>query len=89
MILPDVVIQFYCITLTASTVADQLEQNHGQETVTIQQGGQTVFQTPVQYVDSNDPALYATSNGQMYDIYCRCATMLCCGIVQHLNLIHA
>jgi hypothetical protein len=46
--------------------------------VTIQQGGQTVYPTHVQYVDGSDPGIYA--NGQMYEIsIIRCASV-CCGL---------
>lgn len=46
--------------------------------MTIQQGGQTVYPTHVQYVDGSDPGIYA--NGQMYEIYIiRCASV-CCGL---------
>ncbi|XP_060081474.1 DNA-binding protein RFX2-like isoform X1 [Ylistrum balloti] len=56
--------------VTTSVPDQQLnEQNHGQDTVTLQQGGQTVYPTHVQYVDSNDPALYASTNGQMQTTY--------------------
>ncbi|XP_071117556.1 DNA-binding protein RFX2-like isoform X2 [Haliotis cracherodii] len=44
------------------TMGEQVEQ--GQETVTLQ-GGQTVYQSQVQYVDGSDPSIYATTNGQM------------------------
>lgn len=50
------------------SVPDQLgDQAQNAETVTIQQGGQAVYPTHVQYVDGSDPGIYA--NGQMYDIY--------------------
>lgn len=50
------------------TIPDQLgDQAQNAETVTIQQGGQAVYPTHVQYVDGSDPGIYA--NGQMYDIY--------------------
>lgn len=53
--------------LTAAAVADQMgDQRQNQEAVSIQ-GGQTVYPAHVQYVDGNDPGLYATTNGQMYD----------------------
>lgn len=45
-------------------MGEQVEQ--GQETVTLQ-GGQTVYQSQVQYVDGSDPSIYATTNGQMYE----------------------
>lgn len=61
---------YACDFFKASVPDQQLnEQSHGQDTVTLQQGGQTVYPTHVQYVDSNDPALYASTNGQMYDLY--------------------
>ena len=51
------------------SVPDQLsgEQGGGQESVTIQQGGQGVYPAHVQYVDGSDPGIYASTNGQMYD----------------------
>lgn len=50
------------------SVPDQLgDQAQNADTVTIQQGGQAVYPTHVQYVDGSDPGIYA--NGQMYDIY--------------------
>ncbi|KAL5016555.1 hypothetical protein ScPMuIL_006144 [Solemya velum] len=51
--------------IVTTSVSDQTnEQTQGQETVAIQQGGQTIY-PHVQYVEGNDPAIYATSNGQM------------------------
>ncbi|XP_071166011.1 DNA-binding protein RFX2-like isoform X9 [Mytilus edulis] len=48
--------------ITTSAVQEALENQHGHENVTLQQGGPTVYSTQVQYVD--DPSLYST-NGQM------------------------
>ena len=36
--------------------------------MTIQQGGQTLYPAHVQYVDGNDPSIYASTNGQMYEL---------------------
>ncbi|XP_071166001.1 DNA-binding protein RFX2-like isoform X2 [Mytilus galloprovincialis] len=48
--------------ITTSAVQEALENQHGHENVTLQQGGPTVYSTQVQYVD--DPSLYST-NGQI------------------------
>lgn len=64
--------------LTSISVPDQLgDQAQNAETVTIQQGGQAVYPTHVQYVDGSDPGIYA--NGQMYDIY-KQMWSVCCGL---------
>ncbi|KAJ8315895.1 hypothetical protein KUTeg_006553 [Tegillarca granosa] len=56
--------------VTTAAVADQMgDQRQNQEAVSIQQGGQTVYPAHVQYVDGNDPGLYATTNGQMQGTY--------------------
>ena len=34
------------------------------------QGGQTLYPAHVQYVEGNDPSIYATTNGQMYELTC-------------------
>ncbi|XP_022315699.1 DNA-binding protein RFX2-like [Crassostrea virginica] len=50
------------------TIPDQLgDQAQNADTVTIQQGGQAVYPTHVQYVDGSDPGIYA--NGQMQGTY--------------------
>nr|XP_034313540.1 DNA-binding protein RFX2-like isoform X2 [Crassostrea gigas] len=49
------------------TIPDQLgDQAQNAETVTIQQGGQAVYPTHVQYVDGSDPGIYA--NGQIVQL---------------------
>nr|ASM47586.1 regulatory factor X [Leptochiton asellus] len=53
----------------SSLLTSALNQDHGQETVTIQQGnGQTVY-PHVQYVEGTDQAIYAAANGQMQTNY--------------------
>ncbi|RUS79241.1 hypothetical protein EGW08_012971 [Elysia chlorotica] len=49
--------------VTASAVDHQLSDQTQQETITIQQGGQTVYPTHLQYVEGSDPGIYA--NGQI------------------------
>ncbi|GFS14461.1 DNA-binding protein RFX2-like isoform X4 [Elysia marginata] len=51
--------------VTASAVDHQLSEQAQQETITIQQGGQTVYPTHLQYVEGSDPGIYA--NGQMHN----------------------
>lgn len=51
--------------VTASAVDHQLSDQAQQETITIQQGGQTVYPTHLQYVEGSDPGIYA--NGQMHN----------------------
>ncbi|XP_064605330.1 transcription factor RFX3-like isoform X2 [Liolophura sinensis] len=52
-----------------SLLTSALNEDQGQETVTIQQGnGQTVY-PQVQYLDSNDHTIYASANGQMQSTY--------------------
>ena len=73
----------YFLVLFIASVADALsEQAAGnQETMTIQQGGHTLYPAHVQYVDGNDPSIYASTNGQMYELTkSRCAN---CGAVMH------
>ena len=53
----------------SASVADALsEQAGGSDGMTIQQGGQTLYPAHVQYVDGNDPSIYASTNGQMYEL---------------------
>ena len=54
--------------------------------MTIQQGGQALYPAHVQYVDGNDPSIYASTNGQMYELTkTRCAD---CGAVMHGLFFH-
>ncbi|KAK3090908.1 hypothetical protein FSP39_015635 [Pinctada imbricata] len=57
--------------IVTTSVPDQLsgEGSNGQDGVTIQQGGQTVYPAHVQYVDGSDPGIYASTNGQMQNAY--------------------
>ncbi|ESO86632.1 hypothetical protein LOTGIDRAFT_166899, partial [Lottia gigantea] len=57
--------QQYIVTTTS--MGDGVDHGQGGEAVTINQG-QTVYPAHVQYVDGTDSGLYASSNGQMYDI---------------------
>lgn len=54
----------YIFILASSVDHQQLAEQAQQETITIQQGGQTVYPTHLQYVEGSDPGIYA--NGQMY-----------------------
>ncbi|XP_059172027.1 DNA-binding protein RFX2-like isoform X4 [Physella acuta] len=53
------------IVTTSSVDHQQLAEQAQQETITIQQGGQTVYPTHLQYVEGSDPGIYA--NGQMHN----------------------
>jgi len=66
--------------LFSASVAEALaEQNTGnQENIAIQQGGQTVYPAHVQYVEGNDPSIYASTNGQMYELTCTIEVVLQC-----------
>lgn len=68
------------VYILASAVQEALENQHGHENVTLQQGGPTVYSTQVQYVD--DPSLYST-NGQMYEYY-RCGSAVFFVVAFHL-----
>lgn len=58
-----------CFVILASVAEALAEQNPGnQENIAIQQGGQTVYPAHVQYVEGNDPSIYASTNGQMYEL---------------------
>lgn len=59
-----------CLLLFTASVAEAIsEQNGGnQETMTVQQGGHALYPAHVQYVDGNDPSIYASTNGQMYEL---------------------
>ncbi|XP_025109600.1 DNA-binding protein RFX2-like isoform X2 [Pomacea canaliculata] len=52
--------------IVASSTVEQLETGAG-DTITLQAGGQTVY--PVQYVESNDAAIYANGQMQNYQEY--------------------
>ena len=54
--------------------------------MTIQQGGHALYPAHVQYVDGNDPSIYASTNGQMYELTkTRCAA---CGAVIAWPVLH-
>ena len=61
----------FCVV--AASVADALnEQSHSnQENLTVQQSDQALYQAQVQYVEGNDPSIYASTNGQMYELTIR------------------
>lgn len=55
---------FVCVCVFSASAVEQLDHGGAGDTITIQQGGQTVYPAHVQYVENNDAAIYA--NGQMY-----------------------
>lgn len=61
-----------CFYFTTASVAEALtEQNQSnQENIAIHPGGQTIYPAHVQYVEGNDPSIYASTNGQMYELTC-------------------
>ncbi|XP_053394041.1 DNA-binding protein RFX2-like isoform X4 [Mercenaria mercenaria] len=55
--------QFIVTTSVAEALTEQNQSN--QENIAIHQGGQALYPAHVQYVEGNDPSIYASTNGQM------------------------
>lgn len=62
---------FLLLLFLASVTEALTEQNQSnQENIAINQGGQALYPAHVQYVEGNDPSIYASTNGQMYELTC-------------------
>ena len=75
---------------TASVAEAIAEHNqNNQENMSIQ--GSQLYPAHVQYVEGNDPSIYASTNGQMYELTCtRCGSPMtpCLTLTFDIVMLH-